>query len=681
MSPRAKLRLGSLALASWAGFVPMVLSAQNGSSVHAPPRAVVASESPSPIELDGLLAEPAWRDALPATGFVQTQPDEGEPATQRTEVRFIFDVDAVYVGARMYDDLGSAGITTRLVRRDGHSNSDLLTIVFDTFHDHLGRTSFSINPAGVKSDALGPGGAWPDPSWDPVWQAATQIDSLGWTAELRIPFSQLRFPQDSVQTWGLQVERFVSRLNEYTQWAFWRSNESGGPSRYGHLERLALTGSPNRLEVLPYVVGRSSNLAGLDPDDPFRSPHQFDQRFGADVKYSLTSNLTLTATVNPDFGQVEVDPAVVNLSDFETYFPERRPFFVEGRGFLRFGGLNCYFCSNTSGLSLFYSRRIGRAPQGASNAHDAGDYAEVPENTTILGAAKVTGRTAGGWTVGAFDALTSRERGRSLGSEGALVTTEVEPLTNYFVGRVARDLKDGNLVIGGMATSVVRNLADPTLEQQLSRHAEAVGLESNWWWGQRTYRLMTSWAVSQVGGEPSALLRLQHASARYLQRPDRQHGANGLFTDRLDSSLTMMRGFAGYTRLSKESGDWLWEINTNVRSPGFEVNDMAFLTRADYVWMSANVFRRWTVPTRVYRRLAFIAGGQQQYNFDGDLTDRQMQGWVNFQARNYWDFYTFYIHRPEVWSDRLTRGGPVVQRPSRTAEPATGPTTTRPAST
>ncbi len=641
--------------------------AQNGSENHRPAhpeRTVRAALRVSPIQLDGRLDERIWLTAQPATDFIQTQPDEGESATQRTEVRFLFDDGAIYIGARMYDELGAEGVQSRLVRRDGFANSDELSITFDTFHDHLGRTSFSINPSGVKGDAFGPGSAFPDDSWDPVWEVETRVDSLGWTAEFRIPLSQLRFPKDSLQTWGLQVTRIVNRLNERSHWSFWRLNESGGPSRYGHLEGLVITASPGRAEILPYVVGRSANFGGTDDNNPFDNPHELDYRFGVDLKYLLTSNLTLTATMNPDFGQVEVDPAVVNLSDFETYFPERRPFFVEGRGFLRYGGLWCYFCSNTSGLSLFYSRRIGRTPQGSGNAYDAGEYADVPENTTILGAAKITGRTAGGWTIGLLDAVTGREHARVIGTDGSRFNTEVEPLTNYFAGTLGKDLRGGDLVVRAMATSVVRDLRNPAFRAQLNRHAEAAGLEVVSWWKDRTYRLAANFAASQIAGDAGAILQAQRSSARYFQRPDREHGGNGLFTDAYDSTLTSMRGFAGYARFSKEGGDWLWEVSTNFRSPGFEVNDLAFLTRADFVWMNANIFRQFTKPTKVFRRMSFIVGGQQRYNFDGDLTDRQAHAFFSIQLPNYWRFNTFFIRRFSVLDDRLTRGGPVVRRPS-----------------
>jgi hypothetical protein len=432
------------------------LSSQKSPEIHpTPPPIVRAAGATGAIVVDGRLDDPGWQAVEPATGFTQSEPQEGKPATQKTEVRFLFDDDALYVGARMYDDMGARGVRSRLLRRDASSDAaDQLSITFDTFHDHLGRTSLTINPAGVKGDAYGPGGSYADPSWDPVWEAVTRVDSLGWSAELGIPFSQLRFPRDSVQTWGLQLTRFVSRLNERSQWAFWHLNEVGGPTRFGHLTQLRIVRGPERAEVLPYVVGRSNNTPVADPADPFTKPHSADYRLGADLKYLLTSNLTLTATVNPDFGQVEVDPAVVNLTAFETYFPEKRPFFVEGAGLFSFGGLNCFFCSNVDGMGLFYSRRIGRYPQGAGNASNGGVYADVPRSTTLLGAAKITGRTADGWSVGVLDGLTRRENALVQRADGSRFGLEVEPFTNYFVARLAKDLRGGSTVIRGMVTSL-----------------------------------------------------------------------------------------------------------------------------------------------------------------------------------------------------------------------------------
>ncbi len=619
----------------------------------------VSAHRATDIVLDGKLDETVWSTPGPATGFRQQQPRDGEPA-QRTEVRFAFDDGALYVGARMFDSLGAAGVRAQLTRRDQAVESDYIQLVFDTYHDHAGRTVLQVNPSGVKYDA---GQASPnaDPSWDPVWEVRTRVDSAGWTAEMRIPWSQLRFSGADEQTWGLQIWRYVQRLNEQSMWSYWGRQESGGPARFGHLAGIRIGKRPRGLEVMPYALARAAYVTPTQPGSPFQSDQAYDTRVGADVRALLGGNLTLTATINPDFGQVEQDPAQVNLSAFESYFSEKRPFFVEGSGLLSFGGLNCFNCSNASGMSLFYSRRIGRSPQGGLPGGYA--YSDVPPNARLLGAAKLTGRTNGGWQIGALEAVTAREVGRVRALDGTGQEVAVEPMTNYLMGRVRRTTAGGNRTWGLMATSVIRRFGDDdALRTQLPGHAEALGADWNLYWKNQTYRLMGNVAFSNVMGDSTSIWRLQRSSARYFQRPDRQDGGNGLFSDAYDPSATSLRGFGGYLRMSKESGPWMWESQVNYRSPGFEVNDMAFLTQADYVWLNANLVRRFTEPTRHYRNIWLSVGGQQQYNFDGQMNDFQLHQYSEVQFPNYWTAGVYAHVRPEVYSDRATRGGAVVRR-------------------
>jgi hypothetical protein len=610
------------------------------------------------IALDGRLDEPAWSASTPATGFRQQDPNEGQPATQRTEIRILHDEDALFIGARMYDTLGARGVRTRLARRDDDEvRGDYLELIFDTFHDHTGRTLFRVNPSGVKYDA-GQAMSSADPSWDPIWEVATSIDEQGWTAEFRIPLAQLRFARDTVQTWGMQVWRYVERLNELSMWSFWGKQESGGTSFFGHVDQLRLSSRARGVELLPYVVYRATMNRPQDLS-PFVDRRDYSARVGGDLKALLGSSLTLDVTINPDFGQVEVDPAVVNLSAFETFFEERRPFFIEGSGLFGFGGFSCYFCSNVSSMSLFYSRRIGRTPAGSvPNANNV----DRPENTTILGAAKVTGRTRGGWQIGVLDALTRSEDADVLYGNNQFTTREIEPMTNFFVGRVRRLLRGGNLSLGAIGTSVIRRFDYDSLALQMPRHAEALGMDWTAYWNQRRYRFMGNFAVSQVYGAPAAITRIQESSARYFQRPDRDVRDNGFFTDGYDPTATHLRGYGGYARVAKEGGAWLWETAVNYRSPGFEANDVAFLTRSDYVWMSANVYRQWTKPTSWYRRLEGIIGGQQQFNYDGILNDRQAQIFGYLETPQLWDVAAFFIVRPELLDERLTRNGPVAKK-------------------
>ena len=637
-------------------------SGSHGAANHAiPSPRVQAFRRVDPLTIDGKLDEPIWSTAQAATDFRQAQPNIGEPATQRTEIRILFDDEALFIGARMFDDRGAQGVRTQLVRRDGNaSNSDQIQLIFDTFHNHIGRTIFTVNPSGVKQDA-GQATSFADPAWDPVWQVKTEIDSLGWTAEFRIPFSQLRFPRDSVQAWGMQVWRTESRLNEVSMWSFWGPNESGGPARFGHIDGIAPgRGATRRLEILPYVVGRYQDLNSGDPQNPYYRPHDGDARVGADLKYLLTSNLTLDATINPDFGQVEVDPAVVNLSAFETFFQERRPFFIEGSGTFGFGGFSCFFCSNVSSLSLFYSRRIGRTPQGTMPSGTT--YSDTPDATTILGAGKVTGRTRNGFTLGLLDAMTAREHARAQVG-GTTQSQEVEPFTNYFVGRLKKEFNRGNLVFGLMGTSVYRSTDDPLLLARLNHHSEAVGFDWTARWKNQTYSFQGNVAFTNNVGDPAAIRRLQNSSARYFQRPDRQSGGNGFLSDRYDPDATAFRGMGGYGRLAKDAGKYLFETAVNWRTPGFEANDLAFNTRSDYVWSNTNLALSFAKPTKLYRNYFVVAGTQRTYNFDGDRTDTQFHVGLFGQLLNYWGVNFFGIRRTDAEDDQLLRGGPVVIRP------------------
>ena len=641
-------------------FAPVALGAQATPAAETPagrPRPVAtAAERSGPIRLDGHLSEDAWAVASPVSDFTQQRPNEGAPPTERTEVRFLYDDEAIYIGARMYDSRGAAGVTSRLARRDASPQSDILRIDFDPFRDRLNSVEFDVNPAGWRGDATGY-----DRSWDPVWEAASQVDSLGWSTEIRIPFSQLRFSRDSVQTWGLQLTRIIERNQERSMWSFWRQNEPGGPAFFGDLTGLRIERRPQHAELLPYVVGRVDRLSSGDPGSPLYDARSAGVRVGGDLKYGLTSSLTLSATINPDFGQVEVDPAVVNLSVFEIFLPERRPFFVEGADLFRFGSPGCNINCGL-GLSLFYSRRVGRSPQGAGLAYAAGPYTDLPDNTAILGAAKLTGRTAGGWTVGLLNAITRREMAEVITYDSARVLLPVEPLTNSFVARTRREMRGGNLVVGGLLTSVNRDLDDPGLASLLPENAQSVGVDAEYFWGKRTYRAYAAVSASRVAGDSTAIFRLQRSSARYFQRPDRDVASLGLFSDAYDPSATLLGGFGAIARVAKQGGNWIGDVNLSTVSPGFETNDLGYQRIADWHWVNGTVGRRFTKPTRYYRNLTVMGGGQQQWNYSGDLTGRDISGFVSTELPNYWNGTIFLSRRFSSLSDRLTRGGPVVRQ-------------------
>ncbi|MGK7311512.1 MAG: DUF5916 domain-containing protein [Candidatus Longimicrobiales bacterium M2_2A_002] len=641
--------------------------AQNGSSGTPAPPAARAAMVDGTITVDGRLDEAVWRRVAPATGLRQYQPDEGAPASYPTEVRVLYDDQALYIGARMTQP---TGVVAPLARRDqlldasgdnGSFNSlttDKLVIRLDPYHNHLDDAWFEVNPAGVRGDQLNG-----DPSWDPIWDSAARTDSLGWTAELRIPFSQLRFSPDTVQTWGLQIWRYIDARNEQVMWSFRPRDAAGGPAFYGHLDGLEIARQPRQLEVLPYVV-TGSRFDRAAPADPYGEDREMRLDVGADIKVLLTPSLTLDATLNPDFGQVEVDPASLNLSAFETYYDEKRPFFVAGRSAFSFGGMRCMFCNNTSSLSSFYSRRIGRPPQLAGYVEDNAEYFDSPDNTSILGAAKVTGRTDGGYTIGVLDAVTGRESARFIPEDAVGEASQVvEPVTNYFVGRVEKELRGGRSTVGGILTSVVRSTDDPVVADRLHSHAETAGIDWYHSWKDREYSWMGSTLVSNVAGSAAAIARTQRSSARYFDRPDRATTGDGLFSAAWDPDATSLRGYGLFTRVGKDSGGILrWEAMANVRSPGFENNDIAFLNRSDYVWFNGNIGGSFSTPTRFYRSIFTSIGGAIEHNYDGDRTRATLQAYYGMELPNYWNLRTFWIHDATAYDDRLTRGGPVVKR-------------------
>jgi uncharacterized protein DUF5916 len=386
-------------------------------------------------------------------------------------------------------------------------------------------------------------------------------------------------------------------------------------------------------------------------------------RAGADLKLNITSNLTLDATVNPDFGQVEVDPAVVNLSVFETTFSEKRPFFISNSQYFSTGGFSCFFCNNVSSMNLIYTRRIGRSPQLGGLVGSRAMFMDATDATTILGAAKVTGRTKSGLTVGLMNAVTNRENATfRLSETGEDQTQEIEPLSNYFIGRLRKDFRGGSTRVGTIATMVNRSLENDDELQRLRRRANVVGFDIDHRWKNRTYSFNLQTALTSIGGDTAAIRRAQQSSARYYQRIGRDETGDGLFDVGYDPTRTSLNGYGLYARLAKETGNWLAETTQNWRSPGFEANDMGVLSRSDYKWMLANVARQWTTPGSWYRFLWMLGGAQQQFNYEGDRTDVDFHSNVSATLKNYWNVGFFNIYHPSNFDERLTRGGPTVTR-------------------
>jgi len=632
------------------------------------PRAAAAPARPTPrisavrvtakIAVDGRLDEADWQRAIPAKDFLQRDPDEGTPATDPTEVRILFDDDAIYVGARMFDSEPSK-LSKRLTRRDGDTDgiADWITVAFDAHHDHLTGAMFMVTAAGSLADGVLFNDSDDDDTWNGVWDAAVSIDDKGWIAEMRIPFSQLRFPASERQVWGMHAVRMVQRKNEETWGALVPKKESGLVSRMGEVDGLDGIRARRHLELLPYATARSEFSGTAEPGDPFNDGRTGSASLGLDMKWGFSSNMTMDATVNPDFGQVEVDPAVVNLTVFETFFEEKRPFFIEGsQAFDSFGrnGASGYMGFNRSNPRLFYSRRIGRSPQGAA----AGEYVDRPSATTILGAAKVTGKTSRGWTVNFIDAVTAREfadtaTGASTGR------TEVEPFSNYLATRARRDIGQ-RAGFGMLATVVNRDLGDPALNAQLPGSAFVIGGDGHLFLtSKRDYVVTGSLSTSRVAGSTTAISRLQRSSARYYQRPDATHIA-------FNPDATALSGWSLQTDFNRNSGGIRPNASFWAVSPGFEVNDLGYSTNADRMGGHAALVLLKPTPDRFSRsRMAFFAKWNT-WNFARDSVGDGYFGSFRATLRNYWSFDVKAHTGRWVYSDRLTRGGPMMRAPGFT---------------
>jgi hypothetical protein len=619
---------------------------------HAAVPVVQVVRAVAPVAIDGKLNDEVWSVASPATDFIQTDPDEGKPATERTEVRVAYDASALYVGARLHD-AEAAKISRQLSRRDQDAEADWFSVYLDPHHDHLTGAVFRVSAAGVQGDAIIHNDERIDESWDAVWTSAVTVDETGWTVELRIPFSQLRFPAAERHIFGINVLRHIQRKNERDWLVYVPKTESGLASRMGHLTGFEGLAPRRTLELLPYAVSRAEFIAPAD-GDPFNDGARMFGGTGLDVKYRVTSSLTLDGAINPDFGQVEVDPAVVNLTAFETFFEEKRPFFIEGANiFENFGrgGANNFWGFNRSEPLIFYSRRIGRSPQGEAD----GDFVNQPSSSTILGAAKLTGKTRTGWSLGLLEAVTGRERAQVV-TNGLGSRTEVEPLSNYFVGRLQRETGRRGAV-GLLVTAVNRDLRAPALRDRLVAQSYVGGADAHYFLDKKRDWVVTGrLAASHVTGSSSAISELQRAPQRYFQRPDAPHVG-------LDADATTMRGWTGSVNVNRNSG--IHQVNSALwaTSPGFESNDAGFNFNGDRAGYHA--VYSWNNPkvNRFARRRSISVAKWYTWNFTRELQGDGIHTFGNLQFKNYWSLFSGGMISRSIQDDRATRGGPAMLRP------------------
>jgi hypothetical protein len=603
--------------------------------------------NPHAPAIDGRSDDPCWEKVAWAGGFIQDDPGSGQAPGEATEFKIMYDDKNLYLLVRCHDS--QAGTIDRRVARRDSTDGDHVAVYIDSYHDRRTAFGFKVNAAGVKADATLSGDANnQDYTWDAVWAAKAAVDANGWTAEMAIPFSQLRFASGDA-TFGLQVRRMLYRKQEISSWAHIPKQAPGFVSLFGELQGLKGIKAQHQVEIIPYAVAQQT-LSPKEEGNPFADGSASRLIGGLDGKIGLSSDLTLDFTLNPDFGQVEADPSVVNLTAYETYFQEKRPFFTEGKSILNFGitGGDGDFSND----NLFYSRRIGRAPRYYPSLGED-EHADMPMATSILGALKVTGKTRKGLSLGVMESLTARERA-AIDFSGGRRNETVEPLTNYFLLRAQQDINQGQTTVGAMFTAVNRDIRDESLDF-LHRAAYSGGVDLFHSWKNRNYYVSANAVFSLVRGSEWALQRTQTSAVHYFQRPDAD------YLD-YDPGRTSLSGHGGTVEIGRSGGSPLrFCAAVTWRSPGLELNDMGYLSKADQIMAMAWAGYRISKPTWIFNSLSLNFNLWQGYDFG--LEPIFVGGNVNFwgQLRNYWSVNAGINRQGDGLSLGTLRGGPALR--------------------
>lgn len=645
-------------LLALAGVQPPLAPIDSPPPAPAPPTSLraVRLSGGQVVTIDGLLREPLWQTAERVTGFTQRDPTEGAVPTESTVVYITYDDAALYIAARLYDSHPDS-IVARLARRDEGTSSDRFQVFIDPYHDKRSGFYFGISAAGTLYDGTLYNDEWDDNTWDGVWEGKVTRDEQGWTAEMRIPYSQLRFVRRTQYVWGINFRRDIARKNEFDYIAFTPKNGSGFVSRFPDLVGIERIAPPRRIEIMPYATSRAE-FTHRPSGDPFNDGSTFSPGFGADAKIGLGSNLTLNASINPDFGQVEVDPAVVNLGDVETFFNEKRPFFVEGSSIFEFGfgGQRNFWGFNWGGPSFFYSRRIGRS-LSLPSAPDSG-YVDGPSGAHILGALKLTGKVAGSWNVGGLTAVTAREHATLQNGAGIRSGQEIEPLATYGVYRAQKEFDKGRQGLGLLSTVAARVFDDPALRGGRNSNSLAVGADGWTFLDSSKTWVTTGWiAASRIAGTRQRITAVQVSPAHYFQQPDAR-------TVSVDPNATSLDGAAGRFTLAKQRGNTFVNSAFGFVSPGFDVNDVGFMfRRAGLVNMHLGGGRTWTKPGKLFRYAE--AGGAlfRNYDWDGNINWSGAFHFGYVQFLNYYWINWNAAYNPWTVDNRRARGGPLMLTP------------------
>lgn len=594
-------------------------------------------------KIDGVLDDACWSTGIWAGDFTQFVPHEGAKPSKPTEVKVLYDDQNIYVAIRNFDD--PAKIHRKAGRRDEMAG-DMAGITFDSYHDRRTGFEFDMTAAGQKIDLVLTNPMNPDFNWNAVWYGKVGMEDSAWTVEMEIPLSQLRFSNEEEQVWGMHVWRWIDRFQEESDWEPQSFTGPGALYLFGELHGIRNLKKSQRLELLPYSAGMIKTFE-KEPENPFADKgRSYFGHIGLDAKIGIGSNFTVDLTLNPDFGQVESDPSVMNLTAFETFYEEKRPFFLEGNNIFEF--------DTNDETSLFYSRRIGHSPSFTPGLA-SGEYLKTPDNTTILSAVKFSGKTANGLSVGIIQSLTANEKATIHTPDGNSRIT-VEPLSNYLVGRVQQDINKSNTIVGGMFTSTHRFIHNSYLNF-LNREAYTGGIDLLHHWNDKQFFVEANLVGSHIQGEMEAISQLQSGSAHYYQRPDARH-------IRFDSTLTSLSGFGGKVKIGKGSkGLWRYSTEINWRSPGIDLNDIGYMQTADIITQANNLSYFVNKPVSIFRTYRIELGQFNSWDFSGMYLNSGAELDLYFEFLNKWSVFNSTEYFGNTLDTRVLRGGAAMLMP------------------
>jgi hypothetical protein len=587
--------------------------------------------------IDGKLDDECWKTGEWAGDYTQWVPNEGAKPSQKTEIKILYDDNNIYVAIRAYDNEPEK-ISHKSGKRD-ELVGDMVGVNFDSYHDHRTGFEFDISAGGQKLDCIITNPSASDMNWNAVWYAKTAMEDSAWTAEFEIPLSQLRYSSDSEQVWGMHCWRWIERLQEESDWEPQSSVGPGMLYLFGELHGIKDLPKSRRIEVMPYMLGEAKTFP-KEAGNPFANKgRSWKGNAGLDAKIGLSSNFTADLSINPDFGQVESDPSVMNLSAFETFFDEKRPFFLEGKTIFNFDFDN---------VNLFYSRRIGHTPTYMPDLKD-NEYIKYPDNTSILSAVKISGKTASGLSIGALQCITDNEQAKiSAGGSDKYVT--VEPLTSYSIVRVQQDYLEGNTILGGIITSTNRFINDPQLDY-LNRDAYTGGLDLLHQWNDKEFYLNAKFVGSFIKGSRNAIDNLQTSSARYYQRPDADYIS-------LDTLRTQLSGYGGSMKIGKGSkGLWRYSSEINWRSPGLDLNDIGFMQTSDIIKMTNSISYFVNESVSIFRTYNAGISETNNWNFGMDYLSTGVSLSFYLEFLNNWAVSNTTNYTSQALDMRILRGG------------------------